>query len=90
MIVGELTQIWQYPVKSAGGGLLELAYIGQGGLAGDRCWAVLDGDNNEIRSAKRWPELLNDPGAKLHLYGKAEARPGRKMGHVTWLKERST
>ncbi len=26
---------------------------------------------------------LNDPRAKLHLYGKTEARPGRKMGHVT-------
>ncbi len=36
--------------------------------------------------AARWPELLADPGAHLHLYGKAEARPGRKMGHVTWLK----
>lgn len=30
----------------------------------------------------RWPALLAEPGAKLHLYGKAEARPGRKMGHV--------
>jgi 5-(carboxyamino)imidazole ribonucleotide synthase len=26
---------------------------------------------------------LSDPKAHLHLYGKAEARPGRKMGHVT-------
>ncbi|MEO5707352.1 MAG: 5-(carboxyamino)imidazole ribonucleotide synthase [Alteraurantiacibacter sp.] len=26
---------------------------------------------------------LTDPAAHLHLYGKAEARPGRKMGHVT-------
>jgi 5-(carboxyamino)imidazole ribonucleotide synthase len=34
----------------------------------------------------RWPEILSDPAAKLHLYGKAEARPGRKMGHVTRLK----
>jgi 5-(carboxyamino)imidazole ribonucleotide synthase len=33
-----------------------------------------------------WPELLAEPGARLHLYGKAEARPGRKMGHVTRLK----
>jgi 5-(carboxyamino)imidazole ribonucleotide synthase len=29
---------------------------------------------------------LKDPNAKLHLYGKKEARPGRKMGHVTVLK----
>ncbi len=28
---------------------------------------------------------LSDPNVKLHLYGKAEARPGRKMGHTTKL-----
>jgi 5-(carboxyamino)imidazole ribonucleotide synthase len=32
--------------------------------------------------AGRWLEILAEPGARLHLYGKAEARPGRKMGHV--------
>ena len=26
-----------------------------------------------------------DPAAHLHLYGKDDARAGRKMGHVTWL-----
>jgi 5-(carboxyamino)imidazole ribonucleotide synthase len=30
-----------------------------------------------------WTVVLDDPHAKLHLYGKAEARPGRKMGHLT-------
>lgn len=30
-----------------------------------------------------WAKILAEPAAKLHLYGKAEARPGRKMGHVT-------
>ena len=29
-----------------------------------------------------WPTLVADPSVKLHLYGKAESRPGRKMGHV--------
>jgi 5-(carboxyamino)imidazole ribonucleotide synthase len=38
---------------------------------------------------KAWREILSDPHAKLHLYGKAEARPGRKMGHVTRLRPRS-
>jgi 5-(carboxyamino)imidazole ribonucleotide synthase len=33
----------------------------------------------------KWHDLLADPTAKLHLYGKAEARAGRKMGHVTKL-----
>ena len=30
-----------------------------------------------------WEAVLRHPGAHLHLYGKREARPGRKMGHVT-------
>jgi 5-(carboxyamino)imidazole ribonucleotide synthase len=33
----------------------------------------------------RWRDLLADQSAHLHLYGKREARPGRKMGHVTRL-----
>lgn len=33
----------------------------------------------------RWAELAADPRARLHLYGKRDAAPGRKMGHVTWL-----
>jgi 5-(carboxyamino)imidazole ribonucleotide synthase len=32
-----------------------------------------------------WPAALATPGLIPHLYGKAEARPGRKMGHVTRL-----
>jgi len=32
-----------------------------------------------------WNIVLQHPSAKLHLYGKAEARPGRKMGHFTVL-----
>ncbi len=31
----------------------------------------------------RWDAVLRHAGAHLHLYGKREARPGRKMGHVT-------
>jgi 5-(carboxyamino)imidazole ribonucleotide synthase len=32
-----------------------------------------------------WRDIIAEPGAKLHLYGKKETRPGRKMGHVTRL-----
>ena len=35
--------------------------------------------------AALWPEILATPGLIPHFYGKAEARPGRKMGHVTTL-----
>lgn len=34
-----------------------------------------------------WEEILALPGSHLHLYGKAEARRGRKMGHVTFTGE---
>ena len=43
----------------------------------------------------RIPALAREKNAALHLYGKSEARPGRKMGHVTfvtptWAAPRST
>lgn len=36
-----------------------------------------------------WHRHLADPASRLHLYGKAEARPGRKMGHVNRLLDRN-
>jgi 5-(carboxyamino)imidazole ribonucleotide synthase len=36
-------------------------------------------------AAEDWDTILADPANHLHLYGKAAARPGRKMGHVTRL-----
>ncbi|MEP4378977.1 MAG: 5-(carboxyamino)imidazole ribonucleotide synthase [Alphaproteobacteria bacterium] len=48
-----------------------------------RCDAVMKnliGDDVES-----WQEIVADPQARLHLYGKTETRPGRKMGHVTRL-----
>jgi 5-(carboxyamino)imidazole ribonucleotide synthase len=40
----------------------------------------------EVDDYAKW---LKVPGAAVHLYGKAEARPGRKMGHVTQVKSRA-
>lgn len=37
----------------------------------------------------RWEALAAEPGTAVHLYGKPEARPGRKMGHVNRIKPRS-
>ncbi len=37
-----------------------------------------------------WAGALAEPSAKLHLYGKAQARPGRKMGHLTVLADEAT
>lgn len=32
----------------------------------------------------RWQDILRDPAARVHLYGKTEVKPGRKLGHVNW------
>jgi 5-(carboxyamino)imidazole ribonucleotide synthase len=40
------------------------------------------------RDQNGWARLAAEPGACVHLYGKNEARPGRKMGHVTRLTAR--
>ena len=42
-------------------------------------------DEKDARITPPWEKLLAMPGVKLHLYGKAEPRHARKMGHVTIL-----
>lgn len=49
-------------------------------ILGD-CWFYPDGRPR----TPDWAAVLAVPGVALHLYGKAEARPGRKMGHLTAL-----
>ncbi|MEO1242028.1 MAG: 5-(carboxyamino)imidazole ribonucleotide synthase [Pseudomonadota bacterium] len=39
--------------------------------------------------ANAWRELAQSPQTGVHLYGKNEARPGRKMGHVTRIAPKS-
>jgi 5-(carboxyamino)imidazole ribonucleotide synthase len=36
-----------------------------------------------VERTPAWDQVLALPGTHLHLYGKASARPGRKMGHLT-------
>lgn len=55
--------------------------LGDTGLAA----AAVDMRNVIGDAAEVWPTILADPCSHLHLYGKAAARPGRKMGHVTRL-----
>jgi 5-(carboxyamino)imidazole ribonucleotide synthase len=43
-------------------------------------WKWRDG---QVVGEPDWAAILNDPAAKLHLYGKSEPRIGRKMGHFT-------
>jgi 5-(carboxyamino)imidazole ribonucleotide synthase len=57
--------------------------LGDGARHSDAVMENLIGDDLD-----RVPDLLRAPDARLHLYGKADARPGRKMGHVTRLRRR--
>jgi 5-(carboxyamino)imidazole ribonucleotide synthase len=43
-----------------------------------------EGDNGAMREPA-WDKILALPGAHLHLYGKAQARRARKMGHITFV-----
>jgi len=54
--------------------------LGSGERHHDAVMTNLIGDD-----VRNWASLSADPAAHLHLYGKAEIRPGRKMGHVTRL-----
>lgn len=47
-------------------------------------------DNLLGEAADRWPELVQRPNARLHLYGKTPIRPGRKHGHITMLRPSAT
>ena len=38
-----------------------------------------------VKGEPRWDRALADPRVHLHLYGKTEPRPGRKMGHINVL-----
>jgi 5-(carboxyamino)imidazole ribonucleotide synthase len=49
-------------------------------LLGDLWWR---GPTAAAPQEPDWPAVLSLPGARVHLYGKAEPRPGRKMGHLT-------
>ncbi len=48
-------------------------------ILGD-AWKWRDG---QLVGDPNWAAILEHPAAKLHLYGKSEPRPGRKMGHFT-------
>ena len=58
MVVGEVREIWRYPVKSVGGEKLDSCTVGSLGIPGDRGWALRDEAIGEIRGAKYLPKLM--------------------------------
>ncbi|MCL4745362.1 MAG: 5-(carboxyamino)imidazole ribonucleotide synthase, partial [Burkholderiaceae bacterium] len=56
-------------------------------LLGDLWFDGASGASGATRREPDWARALRHPRVKLHLYGKSQARRGRKMGHVTVLDE---
>ena len=61
-VVGSTLSLWRYPVKSMMGEELNATEVTQGGLLGDRAYALIDGSDGKIATAKnprKWPEMFH-------------------------------
>src|SRR5918994_4526264 len=59
--VGTIRALWRFPVKSMLGEELEAVDLGEGGIVGDRAYAIVDKETGKVASAKHsklWPDLL--------------------------------
>ncbi len=59
--VGAVDALWRFPVKSMAGEQLDLVEAAEGGLVGDRAYALVDGETGKVVSAKHpksWPNIL--------------------------------
>ncbi len=60
--VGSVVSLWRYPVKSMQGEELNASEVTEGGLRGDRAFALLDAAEGRVASAKnprKWPHLFD-------------------------------
>jgi|FLYL01.1.fsa_nt_gi uncharacterized protein YcbX len=72
-LLGTVLALWRYPVKSMMGEAVNASYVGAGGLAGDRAYALVEPETGRIGTAKiprKWGALfkcraryLEEPGA---------------------------
>jgi len=59
---GSVVSVWRYPVKSMMGEELNATDVTQGGLLGDRGYALVDSSDGKVASAKnprKWPQLFD-------------------------------
>src|SRR2546421_3225514 len=59
--VGAIQALWRFPVKSMLGEEVDAAGLGEGGIVGDRAYAIRDRETGKVASAKHpklWPDLL--------------------------------
>jgi uncharacterized protein YcbX len=58
MTIGQVAELWRYPVKSLGGTQIDQADVSARGVLGDRLWAVRDVGKDVTASARQLPVLL--------------------------------
>jgi uncharacterized protein YcbX len=59
--LGKISALWRFPVKAMMGEQLNRAFVTAGGFAGDRDWALIDGDNRigTGKVARKWGPLFS-------------------------------
>ncbi|MGQ0733593.1 MAG: MOSC domain-containing protein [Acidobacteriota bacterium] len=61
-VLGTVGSLWRYPVKSMMGEELDAVEVAEQGLRGDRAYALLDGADGKVATAKnprKWPHLFD-------------------------------
>ena len=61
-VVGSIVSVWRYAVKSMLGEELNATEVSEGGLLGDRAYAIIDSSDGKVASAKnprKWPRLFD-------------------------------
>lgn len=80
---GAVRSLWRYPVKSMRGEELDEALVIDGGILGDRAYAVVDQSNGKIASAKfprRWSKLLELSPSFVEPPGVGDPIPRVRIG----------
>jgi MOSC domain-containing protein len=76
--VGTIRALWRFPVKSMLGEELDAADLTEGGIVGDRAYAIRDRETGKVASAKhskRWPNLLECRAAFVDPPGPSDELP---------------
>ncbi len=80
--VGTIKALWRFPVKSMLGEELDQADLSEGGVVGDRAYAVVDKETGKVASAKHpklWPDLLACRAAFVEPPRPGEALPPARI-----------
>src|SRR5256884_9009853 len=80
--VGNVRTLWRFPVKSMLGEELDAADLGEGGIVGDRAFALRDRETGKIASAKHptlWPNLLECRAAFVEPPRRGEEIPPARI-----------